>query len=47
MNILTIIGVISTILVSSWAVFKYIILDNYRLDNNLSKKLINRLKKIM
>ena len=43
-NILTIIGIISTILVSSWAVFKYIILDNYRLDNDLSKKLINRLK---
>ncbi len=44
-SFLTIVGVISTILVSSWAVFKYIILNNYRLDNEISKKLINKIKK--
>ena len=44
-NLLTIIGIISTTLVSIWAVSKYIITVNYKLDNNFSKKIIDKIEK--
>jgi len=40
-NFFTIIGVVSTTLISVWAVFKYVITVTYKLDNNFSKSIID------
>ena len=44
-NILTILGIIGTSLVSIWAFLKYILLGQYRLNNDISKRLITRIAK--
>ncbi len=44
MNFLSIIGIVVTSLVSVWATMKFIILKQYRLDDNLSKIVIHKIK---
>jgi hypothetical protein len=44
MGIWNIIGVLGTSLLSIWAIFKYIISQNYKLDDNLSKIIIEKIK---
>ena len=44
-NFFALFGIISTVLVTVWAVMKYIILGTYRLDNDTSKRIVSRLKK--
>ena len=44
MNLLSILGVIVTSIVSIWATMKFIILKQYRIDDNLSKIMINKIK---
>jgi hypothetical protein len=43
-TILSIIGIVGSTILSVWAVFKYIISQSCRLDDNLSKILINKIK---
>lgn len=44
-NFFIILGIISTIIVSIWATLKYLILGTYKIDNDLSKRLIDRIEK--
>ena len=43
-NLLTIFGVIISSFISIWAIFKFVISQNSRLDDNLSKKLMKKIK---
>jgi ATPase family associated with various cellular activities (AAA) len=43
-NLLTIFGVIISSFISIWAIFKFVISQNSRLDDNLSKLLMKRIK---
>jgi len=40
MNLIAIFGIISTIAVSIWAFLKYLVLGSYKIDNDMSKRLI-------
>lgn len=44
-NILTILGIIGTSLVSIWAFLKYILVGQYKLNNDISKRLIANISK--
>lgn len=44
-HLLTALGILTTVIVSVWAILKYLILDHYRIDNDLSKRLIARIRK--
>ena len=44
-NILSLIGVIGTVVVSIWAVFKYVVLGAYSLNSEVAKRLIIRVEK--
>ena len=43
-NALAIFGVISTTIVSIWAIFKYLLLGTYRVDNDTSKRLVDAIE---
>lgn len=43
-SIWSIIGIIGTTLISMWGIVKYIICQNYRLDDNLSKSIVGVIK---
>lgn len=40
MNLFAILGIVSTIVVSIWASLKYLVLGSYKIDNDMSKRLI-------
>jgi len=40
MNLFAIFGIISTIAVSVWAILRYLVLGSYKIDNDMSKRLI-------
>ena len=42
-NFFSILGIFSTTLISLWAILKYIILGNYKLDSDASKNIIDKL----
>lgn len=44
-NIINFIGILGSVLFSIWAFLKYIVTNSYRLDNELSKKIIDLIKK--
>lgn len=44
LNFIGVFGIISTILVSIWALLKYIVLGSYKLDNDTSKRLIEQIE---
>lgn len=45
MNIISFLGIIGTFFVSTWAVFRYMILGTYRLSGDTSKRMIDKIKK--
>lgn len=45
MNIISFLGIVGTFLVSFWAFFKYVLLGSYRIDSDISKRLIDKIKK--
>lgn len=44
MNLLAIFGIFSTVVVSIWAVLKYVVLGSYKLDNDISKRFIEAIE---
>lgn len=44
MNLLAVFGIFSTIVVSIWAVLKFIVLGSYKLDNDTSKRFIEAIE---
>jgi hypothetical protein len=44
MNLLAIFGIFSTVVVSIWAVLKYIVLGSYKFDNDTSKRFIEAIE---
>jgi len=43
-NFFVLFGIISTVLVSLWAVLKYLILGSYKIDNDTGKRLIETIE---